>query len=192
MVSLRIVINLIFSSIWIFFHEHLQITGLQGKGKGISLSPHYDFHPLHRHLDISRAIIAESSPLQVASSWTLMMICRWTTLMSQHGPENDHKRQCICRIRHEKMRVVRPVFQICLFYSSQTRDSTLDPIKLHYFTKQWSTRFSFFVMICAHRTKYCYQNNFQIPGGQLSFFHALFGRCTTFYGHFLVHVVTSE
>ena len=38
-----------------------------GKGEGISLTPHYYFHPLHRHLDISRAITAESSPLHIAS-----------------------------------------------------------------------------------------------------------------------------
>ena len=57
-----------FFSIWVFFHEHLQITGLQVKGEGISLTPHYPFHPLHRHLDISRTIIAESSPLRIASS----------------------------------------------------------------------------------------------------------------------------
>ena len=37
-----------------------------------------------------------------------------------------------------------------------------------------------------------FKNNFQIPGGSLSFFDALFGRCTAFYGHFLVDVVTSE
>ena len=59
-----------FFSIWVFFHEHSQITGLQGKGEGISLTPHYHFHPLHRHLDISRAITAESSPLRIASSRT--------------------------------------------------------------------------------------------------------------------------
>ena len=55
-------------SIWVFFHEHSQITGLQGKGEGISLTPHYHFHPLHGQLDISRAITAESSPLRVDSS----------------------------------------------------------------------------------------------------------------------------
>ena len=38
------------------------------EGGGIFLTPHYHFHPLHRHLDISRAITAESSPLQIASS----------------------------------------------------------------------------------------------------------------------------
>ena len=55
-------------SIWIFFHKYSQITGLQGKGEGISLTPHYHFHPLHRHLDISRVITPESSPLHIASS----------------------------------------------------------------------------------------------------------------------------
>ena len=59
-----------FFSIWVFSHEHSRITGLQGKGEGISLTPHYHFHPLHRHLDISRAITAESSPLHIASSQT--------------------------------------------------------------------------------------------------------------------------
>ena len=39
-----------------------------GKGEGISLIPHYHFHPLHRHLDISRAMTAESSPLHITSS----------------------------------------------------------------------------------------------------------------------------
>ena len=42
-----------FFSIWIFFHDHSWITGLLGKGEDNSLTPHYYFHPLHRHLDIS-------------------------------------------------------------------------------------------------------------------------------------------
>ena len=60
----------VFFSMWVFFHEHSRITGLQGKGEGISLTPHYHFHPLNRYLDISRAITAESSPLHIASSQT--------------------------------------------------------------------------------------------------------------------------
>ena len=32
-------------SIWVFFHEHSRITGLQGKEEGISLTPRYHFHP---------------------------------------------------------------------------------------------------------------------------------------------------
>ena len=59
-----------FLSIWAFFHKHSRITGLKGKGEGISLTPHYHFHPLHRHLGISRAVAAESSPLHRASSRT--------------------------------------------------------------------------------------------------------------------------
>ena len=59
-----------FFSIWVFFHEHWRITGLQGKGEGISLTPHYHFHPLHGHLDIRREITAESSPLHITSSRT--------------------------------------------------------------------------------------------------------------------------
>ena len=59
-----------FFSIWVFFHEHSRFTGQQGKGEGIYLTPLYHFHPLHRHLDISRAITAESSPLRIAGSRT--------------------------------------------------------------------------------------------------------------------------
>ena len=47
-----------FFSILVFFHEHSRFT------------PLYHFHPLHRHLDISWAITAESSPLHIASSRT--------------------------------------------------------------------------------------------------------------------------
>ena len=59
-----------FFSIWGFFHKHSRTTGMQGKGEGISLTTHYLFHPLHRHLDISQAITAESSPLHIASRQT--------------------------------------------------------------------------------------------------------------------------
>ena len=42
-----------------------------GKGEGyLSLTPLYQFHPLKRHLDISRAITAESLPLHIASWWS--------------------------------------------------------------------------------------------------------------------------
>ena len=57
-------------SIWVFFHEHSRFTGQQAKGEGISLSRHYHFHSLQRHLDIIRAITAESLPLHIASSQT--------------------------------------------------------------------------------------------------------------------------
>ena len=57
-------------SIWVFFHEYSRIAGQQEKGEAISLISICHFHLLHRHLDISRAIAAESSPLHVASSWT--------------------------------------------------------------------------------------------------------------------------
>ena len=53
----------------VFFHKHSQSTGQQGKGEAISLSPLYHYHPLHKHLDISRTITAERSPLHIASSW---------------------------------------------------------------------------------------------------------------------------
>ena len=52
-------------AIWIFFHEHSRFTGQQGNGEGIYLTLLY-----HRHLDISRVIFAESSPLNIARSRT--------------------------------------------------------------------------------------------------------------------------
>ena len=54
----------------IFFHNHSRIKGLQGKGESIFLNPHYHLHLLRRHLDISRAITAENSPLRIGSSRT--------------------------------------------------------------------------------------------------------------------------
>ena len=60
----------IFFSIRVFFHERSRITGLQGKGEGISLTPHYQFNQHYRHLDINREITAETSPLRIASSQT--------------------------------------------------------------------------------------------------------------------------
>ena len=53
-----------------FFHEHSQFTGQQGKEEAIPLTPLNHVHPLHRHLDISRAINAENSPLHISSSRT--------------------------------------------------------------------------------------------------------------------------
>ena len=46
-----------FFSIWVLFHEHSRITGLQGKGEDISLTPYYHFHRLHTQLDISRQLL---------------------------------------------------------------------------------------------------------------------------------------
>ena len=64
----------IFFSIWVFFHDHSGITELQGKGEGNFLSPHHHLHPLHTHLDITRAITAESLPLHIGSSQTQTML----------------------------------------------------------------------------------------------------------------------
>ena len=54
-------------SIWVLFHENSRITGLQGKRGNTSLAPHYHFHPLYRHLDMSRTITGESSPLNIVA-----------------------------------------------------------------------------------------------------------------------------
>ena len=59
-----------FFSIWVFYHKHSRFTWQQGKGEGIYLIPLCHFHPPHRHLDISRAITVESSPLYTACGRT--------------------------------------------------------------------------------------------------------------------------
>ena len=41
-----------------------------GKGDANSITPLNHFYPLYRHLEISRAITADSSPLDIASNLT--------------------------------------------------------------------------------------------------------------------------
>lgn len=58
--------ELAFSSNWVFFHEH---HDSQEKTAGeVEGYPFYNFHPIHRHLDISQFIAAESSHLLIAGS----------------------------------------------------------------------------------------------------------------------------
>ena len=59
-----------FLAIEVFFHDHSRITELQEKREGIYLTPHYHFHPIHRHLDISQVITEDNSPLHIGSSRT--------------------------------------------------------------------------------------------------------------------------
>ena len=63
-----ILLDVRFFSIWVFFHKYSRNTGLRGKGNGISLTRHYHYHPLNRHSGLTRAIIAESPPLDIANS----------------------------------------------------------------------------------------------------------------------------
>ena len=60
----------IFFSIWLFIQKHSRTSELQGKWENVSLTPKYHFQPLHRHLEISLAIISDSSPLHIASIWS--------------------------------------------------------------------------------------------------------------------------
>ena len=48
-------LSVVFFSLWVFFYGHSGFTGQQGKGEGIYLTRLYQFHPIHRHLDISHA-----------------------------------------------------------------------------------------------------------------------------------------
>ena len=78
-----------------FFHEHSRFKGRQRKGEDISVTLLHYFHLLHRHLDISRAIIAEDSTLHVASSRTrtrklLHTERNWlTTKLRKHRTEEN-------------------------------------------------------------------------------------------------------
>ena len=65
-----------FFSIWVFFHEHSRIKRLQEKGEGIFLTPHYHFHPLHRHLDISWAMHIVSSRTRTGNLWFPSASCK--------------------------------------------------------------------------------------------------------------------
>ena len=59
----------------IFFLSRFSFTTIhesqdcRGRG-GIPLTPYYHFHSFYRHLDISRVITADSSPLPIGRSWT--------------------------------------------------------------------------------------------------------------------------
>ena len=86
-----------------------------------------------------------------------------------------------------KMRVVCPVFQTCLSYSSDTQQYLwTNQIPLFH----WTGVYLVFLFWFAHINKISKQ--FSKYWTDHSFFHALFGRCTTFYGHFMVDGVTSE
>ena len=84
-----------FFSIWVFFHEYSWITGLQRKGRGgVSLTPHYHLHLLHRNLDISWAITAESSPLYIPTQKSgikqIQFLCTLSLLMYTSIPYIDY------------------------------------------------------------------------------------------------------
>ena len=53
-----------------FFLSGFSFTTIHEE-EGISLTPHYYLHLLHRHLDISRVVTTESSPLHIGSSQEL-------------------------------------------------------------------------------------------------------------------------
>ena len=106
----------------------------------------------------------------------MMMICRWITLTSQHLWQNHHIKPYFCQIRAWKKSVVRPVFQICLLYTSHTRDRQFEPIKLHYSKNVRSTWLSKFVIVCVFTSKNCGSPGFQTilkTARTTLFFHAL-------------------
>ena len=65
-----------------------------GRGGGVSLTPHYHLHLLHRNLDISWAITAESSPLYIPTQKSgikqIQFLCTLSLLMYTSIPYTDY------------------------------------------------------------------------------------------------------
>ena len=72
-------------SIWVFFHNHSRITGLQRKGED-NLTPRYHFHPLHntqtfagrllQRAHLSTQLAARLEPLASESKSLTTKLCR--------------------------------------------------------------------------------------------------------------------
>ena len=85
------------SYIFFFYLGFLSRTFTNHIWEGICLSPHYHFHPLHRHLNISQAINAESSPLHIAINCRLQNVIsqnfkdtrKWGCLLKQKNLNNS-------------------------------------------------------------------------------------------------------
>ena len=112
-----------------FFCQKIsRITGLHGRGGGggISLTPHYHFHRLHRHLDISRAITAESSPLHISSSrtgtWKLWFPNASRYPLSSASPWFHE----IAILRHDKIsKGILGLVNCCGFNSVNTKNNVI-------------------------------------------------------------------
>ena len=67
-------LNKSFKKVFLFYLSFLSRTFRFDRtaieGRGYFLTALYYFHPFHRHLDISRAIMTESSPLHIGTSQT--------------------------------------------------------------------------------------------------------------------------
>ena len=96
------IFNLGFLSLPFTFHRTLQsctacadcVVLQRGRRRSFQ-APLYHFHRLHRHLDISRAIVARSSPLHIASehsrtSMTVNIYSLKKLLPSTYLQENVH------------------------------------------------------------------------------------------------------
>ena len=76
-----------FFSIWLSFHKYSQFKGQQVNEDAISLNPFYHYQPLHRSLEISPVIAAESLHMRIAGIrtrtgnllYTLFIICSFYT-----------------------------------------------------------------------------------------------------------------
>ena len=97
-----------------------------GSTEKISLTPHYHFHRLHRHLDINRAITAESSPLHISSSqtgtWKLWLPNASRYPLSSASP-CFHE---IAILRHDKIsKGILGLVNCCGFNSVNTKNNVI-------------------------------------------------------------------
>ena len=87
------------------------------KREVISLTPYYNFHPLHRHLDISRAITEESLPLHIGSCRAQTGLAfAWFFWQFQSGVAHEsvtYKKACIC-LYESQLKMMKNVFYFIL------------------------------------------------------------------------------
>ena len=124
--SVAFTVNPFFILIVFFVKKFHESQDSMEKGGGISLTPHYHFHRLHRHLDISRAITAESSPLHISSSrtgtWKLWFPNASRYPLSSASPWFHE----IAILRHDKIsKGILGLVNCCGFNSVNTKNNVI-------------------------------------------------------------------
>ena len=125
----------------------------------------------------------------------VMMACRWTALASQHPLENDHKRQQIWQIRHEKNEWSTRFSELKKNQVDHTfwlhLQKNKQKMKTGWTTHSWNKAI-WLALRPYHMTMMRKINKLEKPGGPQGNFHALFGRSAAVYGHFQANAVTWE
>ena len=125
----------------------------------------------------------------------VMMACRWTALASQHPLENDHKRQQIWQIRHEKNEWSTRFSELKKNQVDHTfwlhLQKNKQKMKTGWTTHSWNK--AIWLAFSSSQMTMTYEiNTLEKPGGPQGNFHVLFGRSAAVYGHFQANAVTWE